>query len=166
MKNISLWQYAGFAVTSILATLLHFVYDWTNKSVLVCPFSAINESTWEHMKLLFWPMFVFAMIQSLFFKEYKSFWCVKLIGILTGLVLIPTLFYTLNGILGKTPDWVNIAIFFVAAAVADIMETVLFKNDTVRCRYPWLAFLGICAVAVLFVVFTFYPPDLPIFVSP
>lgn len=166
MKNIKLWQYVGFAVTSLFGTLLHFVYNWTGKSSLVAPFSAINESTWEHMKLLFFPMFVFAIVESLFFKDYKNFWCIKFIGILTGLVLIPTLFYTLNGIFGKTPDWINIAIFFISVAAAYILETALFKKGKVRCRYPQLAFLCICLIAVLFVIFTFSPPDLPLFIAP
>ncbi len=166
MKNIKLWQYAGFAATALLGSLLHFVYDWTGESKLVAPFSAINESTWEHMKLLFFPMFIFAIVQSFFFKDYKNFWCIKLIGILTGLVLIPTLFYTLNGVFGKTPDWVNIAIFFISAAIVFILETTLFKKDKVRCKYPLLAFLGICVIAIMFVLFTFNPPNLPIFKEP
>ena len=66
-KSIVLWQLAGFAVTSFAGTILHFLYDWTGESLLVAPFSGINESTWEHMKLLFWPMFVYAIAQSFFF---------------------------------------------------------------------------------------------------
>ncbi len=166
MGNITLWQYAGFAVTSLTGSILHFVYGWTGKSVLAAPFSAINESTWEHMKLLFFPMLVFAIVESFFFKDYKSFWCVKLIGIVSGLVAIPTLFYTANGAFGKTPDWINIVIFFVSVAIAYILETTLLKKDIINCNYPWVAFLGIVAIAVLFVVFTFFPPDLPIFTAP
>ena len=54
MKQRSiLWQAAGFAVATFGGTILHFLYDWTGGSILVSPFSGINESTWEHMKLLF-----------------------------------------------------------------------------------------------------------------
>ena len=82
------WQLAGFAVTVLGGVLLHFLYNWMQQSILIAPFSSVNESTWEHMKLLFFPMFIFALFQSQFFKEFKNFWCVKLVGILTGLVLI------------------------------------------------------------------------------
>ena len=115
-RSMGLWQLMGFAVTSLGGTLLHFLYDWTD-SVWVAPFSGVNESTWEHMKLLFWPMFIFALIQSFFFRDRKDFWCVKLKGTLLGLVLIPVIFYTYNGVIGKSPDWINIAIFFISAAV-------------------------------------------------
>ena len=68
-KNMQLWQLIGFAFTGLLGTLLHYLYEWTNESILVSPFSGINESTWEHMKLIFFPMFIFAFIENKFLKE-------------------------------------------------------------------------------------------------
>ena len=97
MKQRSiLWQAAGFATVTFGGTILHFLYDWTGGSILVSPFSGVNESTWEHMKLLFWPLFLFALVQRLFFRDQENYWCVKLAEILLGLVLIPVLFYTYN----------------------------------------------------------------------
>lgn len=165
-RNLSLWQFAGFVVTALFGTLLHFLYDWTNQNILIAPFSAVNESTWEHMKLLFFPMFIFALIQSRFLKDYKNFWCVKLTGIVTGLILIPVLFYTYNGVFGKSPDWVNIAIFFISAATAFIMETRLLKTDRLQCKSSWIAFVMICLIGVLFVAFTFVTPHIPLFQDP
>lgn len=165
-RNLLLWQFAGFVMTVLGGTLLHFLYDLTNEIVLVAPFSAVNESTWEHMKLMYFPMFVFALIQNRFFKEYKNFWCIKLIGIITGLVLIPVLFYTYNGAFGKSPDWLNMAIFFLSAAIVFILETQLFKKDSLRCRLPWLPFAVICLIGGLFVLFTFVTPQIPLFQNP
>ena len=89
MKQRSvLWQWAGFALVTFGGTILHFLYDWTGGSILVSPFSGVNESTWEHMKLLFWPLFLFALVQRLFFKDQENYWYVKLAEILLGLVLI------------------------------------------------------------------------------
>lgn len=51
-------------------------------SIWVAPFSGVNESTWEHMKLLFWPLFLFALVQRLFFRKQENYWCVKLAEIL------------------------------------------------------------------------------------
>ena len=51
MKQRSiLWQAAGFAHVTFGGTILHFLYDWTGGSILVSPFSGVNESTWEHME--------------------------------------------------------------------------------------------------------------------
>lgn len=165
-KDISLWQYTGFVFTAVFGTLLHFLYDWTGGSLLAAPFSAVNESTWEHMKLLYFPMLTFALIQSHFFRERRDFWCIKLAGILTGLALIPVLFYTLGGIFGGTPDWLNIAIFFISAAIAFLVEARLFKGDGLPCRVPFLAVAVIVLIGVLFVVFTFMTPQIPLFRDP
>ena len=165
-RSIGLGQLMGFAVTSLGGTLLHFLYDWTGESVLVAPFSGINESTWEHMKLLFWPMFIFAIVQSFFFADRKEFWCVKLKGTLLGLGLIPVLFYTYNGVIGKSPDWLNIAIFFVSAAMAYIYETRQFNNETTSCKSPRKVFVLLCVIALLFIVFTFVTPQIGIFRDP
>ena len=167
MKQTSfLWQTAGFAIVTLGGTLLHFLYDWTGGNILTAPFSGINESTWEHMKLLFWPLFLVAVIQRVFFKMPDHFWCIKLAGIALGLVLIPVLFYTYNGTLGKSPDWVNITIFYISAAAIFLLEWRLFRQDSFGCKHPLIALAVICALGVLFVVFTFAPPHIPLFQDP
>ena len=165
-QNLSLWQFAGFSLSSLLGTILHFLYDWTNKNLVIAPFSGVNESTWEHMKLLYFPLLIFAIIQSGFFKEYKNFWCIKFLGICTGILLIPILFYTYNGVIGKSPDFINIAIFFVSAAAAFLLEWKLFKNKKTKCKFSRLAFCAICFIGALFVLFTFLTPEIAIFKDP
>ena len=165
-RQIGLWQLVGFATTSLGGTLLHFLYEWLNEPAWIAPFSGINESTWEHMKLLFWPMLVFAIVQSFFFREREDFWCIKLRGILLGLALIPLIFYTYNGIVGKSPDWMNIAIFFIAAGASYLYETRLFKSSTISCQRPRVAIAILFLVAALFVIFSFYTPELEIFKDP
>ncbi len=115
------------------------------------------------MELLFIPTFIFAIVQSFFFIDRKDFWCIKLKGILLGILLIPVLFYTYNGIIGSSPDWINIAIFFISEAIAYIFETRQFKNGSGTCKNPRLAVALLCALAVLFAVFTFATPEMNIF---
>ena len=165
-REIGIWQLLGYALTSVGGTLLHFLYEWTGNAVWAAPFSGVNESTWEHMKLLFFPMFVFAIVQSFFFRDREEFWCVKLRGILLGQVLIPVLFYTYNGVIGPSPDYINIAIFFISAAIAFIYETRQFKSESTVCRRPRLAIGALCVIALLFVVFTFATPEIGIFKDP
>ena len=166
-RDISLWQFAGFSLSSLGGTLLHFLYDWTNEALVVAPFSGVNESTWEHMKLLFVSAFAYSLIQyKCIGKEYGNYWCIKLKGISLGLILIPVLFYTCNGAFGKSPDWVNISIFFISAAIACIFETKLFirSNFDAPKRKGCLAVL--CLIGVLFLLFTYIQPHIPLFMDP
>ena len=166
-KTFSAWQYAGFIFTAIAGTLLHFAYDWSGQSVLLVPFAPINESIWEHMKLLFFPMFIFALIEYYFWgNKFDNFWCVKLIGMVLGLILIPALYYTYTGAFGIMVDFFNISIFFLAAAIVYSAETRLFENGYTCPISSRTAFIILCLIALSFVVFTFFPPRIPLFESP
>ena len=111
-------------------------------------------------------MVLFAWVQHLLFREKQDFWCVKTVGILCGLLLIPAIFYTANGGFGKTPDWLNISIFFVSAALAFLLEGWLFRLQVFACKKPLIPLLVLTGIGVLFVVFTFSPPHLPLFRDP
>ncbi len=160
------WQIGGFIFTCIAGVLLHFLFDWSGGSILVAPFSAVNESIWEHMKLLFFPMFAFTLLENHHITEYQNFFCVKLIGILIGTALIPVLYYTLNGMFGRLSDWVNIAIFFICAFISYYIENRLFANNTVSCNSPQTAIWILITVAIIFGVTTFFTPKIPLFKDP
>ena len=166
-KQISYWQTAGFLFVAVMGTFLHFFFDLTGGSLGGALVSAVNESIWEHTKLLFYPMFLFAIAEYRSWgRELKIFWCVKLIGVLTGLLLIPALFYTYTGTLGMWADWFNVAIFFLVAGVVYWMETKLLQND-LPCKLPaYLAFGLLCLLVGLYTLFTFAPPQIPLFQDP
>ncbi len=165
-RSIGIWSLVGFAVTSLLGTLLHFLYDLLGKAPWIAPFSGVNESTWEHMKLLFWPMLIFAVLQSFFFREREDFFLIKLRGILLGLLLIPILFYTYNGAIGKSPDWFNIVIFFVSAAIVYLYEARRFYGDPMQKKSALAAIILLLLIAILFVLFTFKAPEIGLFRDP
>ena len=166
-RAIPYWQMVGFVFTAVVGTLLHFLFDWTGGNAAVALFSAVNESIWEHLKLLFCPMLIFAIIEYFFWgRDVESFWCIKLIGILVGLVLIPVVYYAYTGILGVKADWFNITIFFLAAGIVYWVETKLFQRGY-TCRIDSkLAFALICLIAVMFTVLTFIPLHIPLFEDP
>lgn len=166
-RTFRLWQIGGFLFTGIAGVLLHFLYDWTNKSILVAPFSAVNESIWEHMKLLFFPMLIFALVEYAFIgKSRKCFGGAKLAGTLIGLLLIPIIYYTYTGVFGVNADWFNIVIFFIAAGAAYYSEALFLNNEMCLCKSPKVAFTVMCAIGILFIVLTFIQPKIPLFRDP
>lgn len=166
-QSVPCWQMGGFIFTGVLGTLLHFLFDWTGGNAIAALFSAVNESIWEHMKLLYYPMLIFAFIEySRWGKEIPQFWCIKLMGMLTGLTLIPALYYTYTGILGMSADWFNIAIFFFAAAAVFYLETKLLERQHTNCLSSDKAFVIFCLLGVVFTVLTFATPRIPFFQDP
>lgn len=166
-RTVPCWQMGGFIFTAVAGTLLHFLFDWTGGNVAAALFSAVNESIWEHLKLLFYPMAAVAAVEYFFWgKKVDAFWCIKLMGILIGLVLIPVVYYTYTGLLGVKADWFNITIFFLAAAVVYWTETKLLRRGYTCRTGPKLAAVLICLIGVAFTVLTFAPPRIPLFQDP
>ena len=166
-KSLKLWRKADFVFTGVLGVILHFLYEWTNNSFFVAPFSAVNESIWEHMKLLFFSLFLFSLIEyRVIGKNYKNYWCTKLFGIMAGILSVPMMYYTYTGALGVSADWFNILIFFIADAIACFIEFHLLKRKHIFCRYEKTAFILICIIAILFIAFTFLTPEIPLFMDP
>ena len=165
-KNIKFWQVAGFVFIGIAGALLHFLYEWSGESFLIAPFSAVNESIFEHIKLLFFPWLTFAFIEKKCIgRNIPNFWCAKLVGIVTGIILIPAIFYTYTGALGVTADWFNIAIFFIVVAVSLYIETIIIKSG--KCSLPnAISLFIIILLGVVLVALTFFPFHIPLFEDP
>ena len=166
-KDVGYWQMVGFIFTAVVGTLLHFLFDWTGGNVAVALFSAVNESIWEHLKLLYYPMVAVALAEYFFWgRENSAFWCIKLTGIALGLALIPIIYYTYTGALGVKSDWVNIALFFLVAAAVFWVEARLFQRNF-SCKINARAAVAlIVLLGVVFTVFTFAPPHMPLFQDP
>ena len=100
-RRLFFWEAAGAVFTAAAGTALHFLYDWSGGASLAAAFSAVNESTWEHMKLLFFPLFLFTAVQAVCMgRGYPNFLAVRGLSALVGTALIPVLFYTYTGVLG------------------------------------------------------------------
>jgi len=165
MKTLKWFCVIGVIVTVILGVLSHFVYEWTGENFFAGLFFPVNESTWEHMKLLFFPMFAYALFAGKKIEEqYPCIYNAMFTGILVGLALIPTLFYTHTGILGFNVDWLNIALFVISVLVAYYAVYRVAQKctgkDSKLLRYVMYA------LVLAFMIFSVYPPELGLFVSP
>lgn len=162
-KKITYWQTVCFLFLCVVGTLLHFLFPWSGGSWLAALIAPVNESIWEHLKLLLFPLAAFALAQSRWSgMDPKRVWAGKKKGLLTGLVLIPVLYYLVSGSLGASPEWFNIALFFLAAAAACRVDTrVLHRGETDTGGWVTVALI-VC----VFWVLTFFPPRIPLFQDP
>lgn len=162
------WEIIGLLLTIAAGNLLHFVYNWSGKNDIVAAFANTNESTWEHMKLLAVPWIVWSIIEWLALRGGKnSALAARTVGLLVGLLAIPTLFYTYQGITGTNSSLVNIIIFQVAVLLAFWVSWRLHDTRKLSGKlWQWLGGLFLLAVGVLFVIWSYAPPQLAIFADP
>lgn len=166
MKKLKKYTFSGALFVLLTGTLSHFVYQWSGNNFIVGFFVPVSESTWEHMKLCFFPMLLYS-----FFMNHRlkyDFPCVTsglLSGILLGTFLIPVMFYTYTGILGNHYLPFDIATFLASVLVTFVTVYRLALSCRLHAHTTWLA-VAVFAMLLCFLVFTYFPPSLGLFHSP
>lgn len=150
---------------SVLGTLLHFTYDWFGNNPVIGAFSAVNESTWEHLKLLFFPTLIVTIVGAIYYKgRVPSYVCARLKGLLAAMVFTVTFFYTSMGLIGKNYAFLNILTFYVAVIIGEFVV-----NRQIKLAKPcdkdksWIIW-GI--LLICFIVFTYNAPEIGLFKDP
>ena len=57
------WEVLGLIFVLAAGNLLHFVYEWCGESPIAGVLASVNESTWEHMKLLTTPWVLWSIVE-------------------------------------------------------------------------------------------------------
>lgn len=168
LKKLSKWELGGLITVLIAGSLLHFVYGWLNQNALVGAFSPVNESTWEHLKLLFYPMLLYSIVEyALAGREAEGFWWAKASGLLAGLAAIVVLFYTYTGIIGRNFLWADILTFVLGAAIAYwVGWRQLQRGRHADFRQEGVALAVLFLLLLCFILFTYFPPAIGLFQDP
>jgi hypothetical protein len=162
------WLLLGIPVIIILGSLFHFIYEWSGNNVFVGLISPINESVWEHLKLTFYPTILWGILGYIIFKDtlslpnYVYSWAISLI---IGPIIILTLFYTYTGILGTHSLILDIAIFMIAVIISQLLALYIYSHSDITQNYLLLPILIVLLLFIAFTVFTFDPPNLPLFIE-
>ena len=153
---------SALAVT-ILGFLNHFLYDWTGGSSLAALFCPINESPWEHLKLLFFPfLFVTLGTAALYrFRDRRFFYC-RFLGVVCGMAFTLVTFYTYTGIWGSHALILDLLIFFLSV-VLSFSAARFFFRALKQLPSANVIFTLWGAGIFFFFVFTCFPPGIPLF---
>lgn len=164
ISSIKILEIIGMLFVIVAGTLMHFAFDKSGKNPFVGIISPVNESTWEHLKLLFFPMLFYTIIEYFAFgKDIESFINAKSAGIILGLIAIVVIFYTYTEILGTNYLWADILTFIIGVFVAFGFSWYLINNRFVISNVP---FLVLIFILFCFIIFTFYPPHVILFLDP
>lgn len=156
MKKLKLYLFLGFIFTSVVGCLAHFFYDWSGQNVIVGLFTPINESTWEHLKLLFFPALLWSLlIYKLLKQKFPKILCNLFIGILAGTFAIPIIFYLYTGILGFNILLLDIGTFILSVAITFLTaycQAVSLNSHKYSCL---VAYIGVLVIMLSFFIVTF-----------
>lgn len=158
----------AFLIIGTVGTLWHFVYELSGGNGFIALFAPVNESVWEHLKLLFFPAAVYFIIEYfLCGKEFENYISASAIGIFTGTLTITAFYYTYSGIIGRGVMILDILSYFLGLFLTLYVKRRILKNKlfcSVTAKYLSLAL--VILTAVLFGVWSFYPPRIALFIPP
>ncbi len=62
----TLFTWLSVIVIFAIGTLSHFLYDWSHENKILGLFTAVNESTWEHVKIAITPTLLWSLVDGFF----------------------------------------------------------------------------------------------------
>ncbi len=160
------WILLSIPLLFIVGSLFHFLYDMSGHNSVVGLFSAVNESVWEHTKMvvlppvLFWVIFYLCKGKQLSIDKNKWF-TAAFAAVLTMIITIPTIFYFYTEAFGVEVLWVDILILLISNIIGQIIGLHIYRYSKGIKWYVAIKF--ICLIIILYGIFTFYPPHIPIF---
>lgn len=169
MKKLSLKkiEIISFIIACILGVLFHFIYEWSNENPIASIFFPVNESTWEHLKLIFFPILLLSIVEYFLFGiRYDNFIFIKFLSAVIGMVITVVLFYTYTGVYGKNNDVINILIYFISMIAAYIFSYRSLRAKRLYGIPGKVGYYGFIILFLLFVVFTLFPPEIGLFLPP
>lgn len=165
MSKIKKYEIWGAILTIIIGSLLHFVFDWSGGNKFVAIFGAVNESTWEHLKLAFWPAFFYMFFEYFAFgRKAKNFCLAQAVKLISTPLVIIFLFYGWS-ILFEDSLIYDIATFVFAVVIGHLLSFRLMTK-TKEHKEQVAAGLIITLLLIMFVTYTFCPPRIFLFHDP
>ncbi len=160
-------EVVAFIFTVIVGSALHFTYELSGKSNIVALFSAVNESTWEHLKIAFFPILIFALIEHYYLnKSVQNLFFGKLTAYLTMAILIIVAFYSYTYFTRDSILIADIIVFILSALIGHLLSYRIIRSTREYKLLNLISAFLFVIIAILFMYFTFIPLDNLLFVPP
>ena len=146
-----------------VGSLFHFLFNLSNQNTLIALFAPINESVWEHLKMLWFPYILTAFFEKQFIKS-ENFFFSKLCGGAVGIASITVIFYAYSTIARKHFLLMDIVCFILGVLFAFLTSyKINEKQNNKYKKFEMLSLVLIIAISILFFTFTFAPPKTELF---
>lgn len=146
---------------------LHFAFSWAGKWPPLAIVAATNESIWEHLKLAFWPSLAWALFESREMRlPAQSYWAAKGVSFLIATIVIVVVFQSYTAILGRNLLVLDIGTFVVAIVLGQLGSIWLLTKRPVVGPVAWVGIVLLLCQLAAFSLFTYFPPNHPLFIDP
>ncbi len=166
IRGLLTWQSGGFLFIVAAGSLFHFFYGWFGPSKLLAAVFPVNESLWEHLKLGYWPLLLFTMVQSLAMRwRAANLWGAAGIGIIVLQGTILAVFYSYTSATGRPVLALDIGSFVLGALLCQTAGFWIMAKSRPSRPLNKLGGWILALHGLALVVFTFATPRLPIFMD-
>ena len=152
----------GIIIICIVGTLLHFTYELSGHNKVVAIFSAVNESTWEHIKICMTP----TILWSLLYIGKPNYIIALSLTLFTIILLIPLLFYTYTLFTKKSILFIDVICFYITVITSQLVFKYFINMDTLQDIYKYLSIILLVLELFCYMYLTFYPLKNFIFKDP
>jgi hypothetical protein len=157
----------GAVFMMLAGSALHFVYGWSSQNALVGLFAPVNESIWEHAKLVFLPPLLWYCFTALSPRRGRSYELVGASAVAVWFMpLFQITFYYAYAAVTRGDVFVMDLVDFTLTVV---LGQVLFYQLATRLHCTRAgrvaAVLSVVALAGIFLVLTVRPPHIPLFMD-
>lgn len=131
LRKFCIW---GVIFVAVLGALMHSLYEWTGNNIIVGLFCPISESFWEHLKIGFYPMLIFALIGYNFVKyEAKNYiFGVGFSSLILSLCVFIT-FFIYTSLTGESIIWLDLAFYIIAIIIAFyVFHLLMYAHELPR----------------------------------
>lgn len=148
------WHIGGFFWIVIVGSLLHFTYEWSGKSTIVGLFSPVNESLWEHLKLGYFSLTFFILIEYWVLRnKTEVYFFAKSAGIISMSILILLAAYIYEIIANDSNVIFHIGLFVVAAFICQLISMNIMKLN-LNGKINLYGFIAYIIIGILLIALT------------
>lgn len=158
--------YIGMIFIATIGTLLHFTYEWSNHNKFVAIFSAVNESTWEHIKICMTPTIIWSLYDGYVHGMNNNYLIGKSLSILTIIILIPVLFYAYTFFTKKSILFIDVICFYLTVICSTLVFNYFINISSLPFIYTYLSCILLFIEICFYMLFTFNPLKNFIFEDP
>jgi hypothetical protein len=163
-RQVLFWEIGGVLFIIGFGLVLRFIYGWSNYNPVIGFFGAVNESVWERLKLGFWPLVLFAIIEyPANRKKTGNFFFAKLLGLIALEAIVLIAYYAYTSYQHRPMLLVDLSAFALGVIVCQSICLRMFGMKKHHGVANAFSLFGLILIAATFMLFTYIPPKAEIF---